>query len=250
MWHTKRFIYHPNKVQVNCTCCNTPMYLPKSKVGKYVTCSKECRIKEKEALDKSREKICPTCNKTFIPRPYQISLGQGNHCSHKCSQHLRNETAHTIEAISKRVSSFKKAIETGKYVVPKGIEHPKWKGGQKASRQRRIKSGKSKENLKKYRKANPDKVREWAHTRKKRKYGRLPRGTIVNLMTKQNKQCNICKTDIEHKYHVDHIYPLAKGGKHEASNIQLLCPSCNVRKSAKDPIEFLKEYHHGQGQLS
>lgn len=245
MWHTKRFIYHPNKIQVNCTCCNIPMYLPKSKVGKYFTCSKECRIKEKEALDKSREKICPTCNKTFIPRPYQISLGQGNHCSHKCAYHLLDKAAHTPEANAKRAASFKKAIADGKYIIPIGKDNPRWKGGQKETTQRRIKSGKANESTKKYRLNNPDKVREWSQTRHKRKTGRLPRGTISNLMTKQNKQCNICKTDIEHKYHVDHIYPLAKGGKHEASNIQLLCPSCNVRKSAKDPIEFLKEYHHG-----
>jgi len=245
MWHTKRFEYHPSKTKVNCTCCGKDMYLPKSKVGKYLTCSKECRIKEKQALDKSREKICPTCNKIFIPRPYQILLGQGNHCSHKCSQHLRNNTAHTIEATAKRVASFKKTIADGKYIVPAGKDHPKWKGGQKETIKRRIQSGKAKESLKKYRAKNPDKVREWTQTRHKRKTGRLPRGTITNLMTNQNKQCNICKTDIEHKYHMDHIYPLAKGGKHEPCNIQLLCPSCNMRKSAKDPIEFLKEINNG-----
>ena len=241
MWHEKRFIFNPNKIQVNCTCCGKAMYLPKSKANKYITCSKECRIKEKQALDKSREKICPTCNKTFVPRTTQISAGQGNHCSHKCSQHLRDISAHTSEANAKRAASFKKSIANGKYIVPIGKDHPKWKGGQKETISRRIKSGKAKESLKKYRENNPDKVREWSQTRHKRKTGRLPRGTITNLMTKQNKQCNICKTDIEHKYHMDHIYPLAKGGKHEASNIQLLCPSCNVRKSAKDPIQFLKE---------
>lgn len=245
MWHTKRFEYNPNKTKVNCTCCNKDMYLPKSKVGKYITCSKECRIQEKKALDKSREKICPTCNKTFVPRPYQISLGQGNHCSHKCSQHLRNEAAHTLEATKKRTTSFKEAVKTGKYIVPIGKDHPKWKGGQKETIARRIKSGKAKESLKKYRTKNPDKVREWSQTRHKRKTGRLPRGTIKNLMISQQSKCNICTIDIAVKYHMDHIYPLAKGGKHEASNIQLLCPSCNVRKSAKDPTEFLRELKNG-----
>lgn len=245
MWHTKRFEYHPSKTKVNCTCCGKDMYLPKSKSSKYLTCSKECRIKEKQALDKSREKICPTCNKSFVPRPYQILLGHGNHCSHKCSQYLRNNAAHTLEATAKRVASFKQSIADGKYIVPIGKDHPKWKGGQKETIKRRIQSGKAKESVKKYRTKNPDKVREWTQTRHKRKTGRLPRGTITNLMTKQNKQCNICKTDIEHKYHMDHIYPLAKGGKHEPCNIQLLCPSCNMRKSAKDPIEFLKEINNG-----
>lgn len=241
MWHKKRFEYNPNKIEVNCIHCGKDMYLPKSKAGNYFTCSKECRIKEKQALDKSREKICPTCNKTFIPRPYQISVGQGNHCSKKCSQHLRSKAAHTPEANAKRAESFKKAIADGRYIVPTGKNHPRWMGGQKATTDKRIKSGKANESTKKYRAKNPNKVREWSQTRHKRKTGRLPRGTITNLMTKQNKQCNICRTDIEHKYHMDHIYPLSKGGKHEASNIQLLCPSCNVKKSAKDPIEFLKQ---------
>ena len=37
MWHEKRFIFNPNKIQVNCTCCNKAMYLPKSKANKYIT---------------------------------------------------------------------------------------------------------------------------------------------------------------------------------------------------------------------
>jgi 5-methylcytosine-specific restriction endonuclease McrA len=33
--------------------------------------------------------------------------------------------------------------------------------------------------------------------------------------------------------HVDHIRPLAKGGKHEPSNLQLLTPEENLKKGAK-----------------
>lgn len=35
--------------------------------------------------------------------------------------------------------------------------------------------------------------------------------------------------------------PLAKGGEHTPFNIQLLCPRCNVRKSAKHPVDFMQE---------
>jgi 5-methylcytosine-specific restriction endonuclease McrA len=34
--------------------------------------------------------------------------------------------------------------------------------------------------------------------------------------------------------HIDHIVPLAKGGKNELDNLQLLCGKCNLKKGAKD----------------
>jgi len=39
---------------------------------------------------------------------------------------------------------------------------------------------------------------------------------------------------------MDHIVPLAKGGKNIDSNIQLTCPKCNLEKNSKDPIEFMQ----------
>lgn len=37
------------------------------------------------------------------------------------------------------------------------------------------------------------------------------------------------------KMHVDHIRPLARGGKHEASNLQILPIGINMRKGTKCP---------------
>lgn len=37
------------------------------------------------------------------------------------------------------------------------------------------------------------------------------------------------------KYHVDHIMPIALGGSNWPSNLQLLCPPCNMSKGAKHP---------------
>jgi 5-methylcytosine-specific restriction endonuclease McrA len=39
--------------------------------------------------------------------------------------------------------------------------------------------------------------------------------------------------EIGKKMHVDHIVPLARGGKHEASNLQILPSGLNMRKGAK-----------------
>ena len=36
------------------------------------------------------------------------------------------------------------------------------------------------------------------------------------------------------------IKPLARGGTNQRTNLQLLCPPCNLSKSAKDPIDFMQ----------
>jgi 5-methylcytosine-specific restriction endonuclease McrA len=62
---------------------------------------------------------------------------------------------------------------------------------------------------------------------------------IKAMRVKQKGLCRICKADLDtHGYHIDHIIPIARGGKGDLSNIQLLCPSCNIAKSDHDPYEF------------
>lgn len=63
---------------------------------------------------------------------------------------------------------------------------------------------------------------------------KLPYGTIPALFKKQNGMCACCGESLV-KYHVDHIMPLALGGRHIPENLQLLLPSCNHKKSAKHP---------------
>jgi len=52
------------------------------------------------------------------------------------------------------------------------------------------------------------------------------------------KLCYWCQKPCEEKYHVDHYEPLARGGKHVIANLVIACPSCNVKKNAKDPYAF------------
>ncbi len=49
-----------------------------------------------------------------------------------------------------------------------------------------------------------------------------------------------CKADLSQVLtHVDHIVALANGGRHEMTNLQLLCRLCNQQKHTKDFGEFL-----------
>jgi len=57
----------------------------------------------------------------------------------------------------------------------------------------------------------------------------------------QTKYCYWCGTNCESDYHVDHYFPLSKGGEHEESNLVIACPMCNLSKSTKDPEVFEEE---------
>lgn len=64
---------------------------------------------------------------------------------------------------------------------------------------------------------------------------------LSDWVSKQVKTCFWCKVDCNHSFHIDHYYPLSKGGKHETGNLVISCPTCNVRKNAKDPQLFKLE---------
>lgn len=64
---------------------------------------------------------------------------------------------------------------------------------------------------------------------------------IRNIGELQRWKCAYCLCAIRKIYHGDHIIPLSKGGGNDKSNIQLLCPTCNLSKNAKMPHEFAQQ---------
>lgn len=70
--------------------------------------------------------------------------------------------------------------------------------------------------------------------------GRLSEGIVEKLFVLQRGLCACCRKKLGDDFHLDHIVPLAKGGEHSDSNMQLLTPRCNTEKHAKDPIEFMQ----------
>lgn len=71
--------------------------------------------------------------------------------------------------------------------------------------------------------------------------GRVTKKDVEDLLNLQKWRCAACKADVKKVgYHLDHIFPLAKGGTNERNNLQILCPACNLSKSAKHPIDFMQ----------
>lgn len=94
-----------------------------------------------------------------------------------------------------------------------------------------------------YHKANPEKQKERSNRRRVRKIGAIGFHTISDikqLAILQKNKCAICKTSITNKYHVDHIVALSIGGSNDKYNIQLLCPTCNLKKHNKHNIKFMQ----------
>lgn len=89
---------------------------------------------------------------------------------------------------------------------------------------------------------NPHSRRIRQQNRRDRKSGgRLSPGIVGRLFLKQKGRCPCCRMSLGTEFHMDHIVPLASGGLHADENMQLLRAECNLKKAARDPIEFMQE---------
>ena len=61
---------------------------------------------------------------------------------------------------------------------------------------------------------------------------------ILAILEMQGHKCAYCRRKLDKTRHVDHVTPIKLGGSNSRENLQLLCPKCNLSKSAKDPIIF------------
>lgn len=70
--------------------------------------------------------------------------------------------------------------------------------------------------------------------------GKFTAKQIQEMLARQDWKCKACKSNVSNGYHIDHIKPLFDSGSNDISNIQILCPTCNMRKGRKPMDEFMK----------
>lgn len=90
---------------------------------------------------------------------------------------------------------------------------------------------------------NPNYSRITYHNRDKRikeNGGKLSKDLSEKLYILQKGICPCCNEVLGKYFHLDHIMPIALGGKNEDWNIQLLHQKCNNKKYAKHPIDFMQ----------
>jgi 5-methylcytosine-specific restriction endonuclease McrA len=101
------------------------------------------------------------------------------------------------------------------------------------------------EQIRIWQKRNPEILRAVKHNYRNKlsNGGKHSAADIKALMKTQKGKCAHpwCRRSLSEGYHVDHRMPVARGGKNDRRNIQLLCPTCNLRKSDKHPEAFAQE---------
>ena len=93
-------------------------------------------------------------------------------------------------------------------------------------------------------KANPEKRRAicFAYDGKRRaqKAAGVTGPQLKVWTAAQIKVCHWCSKRCAKAFHVDHIMPLSRGGEHEIRNLAIACPQCNLRKNARDPVDWAR----------
>lgn len=96
------------------------------------------------------------------------------------------------------------------------------------------------EAMKAWRAKNPELLRAAWLRRKARKNGSEARtvtgADIRRLIARHDGLCAYCKT--EPFEHIDHVVPLARGGRHAIGNLLPACQTCNLTKGAKTLSEW------------
>lgn len=71
--------------------------------------------------------------------------------------------------------------------------------------------------------------------------GRFYPADVRRIRREQGNRCAYCRCDLRTSGDVvDHKLPLSRGGRSDASNIHLTCPTCNREKGARSHHEYLK----------
>lgn len=70
------------------------------------------------------------------------------------------------------------------------------------------------------------------------------RTLATSVKRKLNKQdhCPYCSEELDDNAHVDHIYPVSKGGKSTIRNMVYVCAACNLNKMDMTLQLFIKKY--------
>lgn len=226
-----------------------------SSFGRHNTC-KEClkpEVPYKFELPSFR--ICKACNTELPIDNFRRYPGNGaSHTCLSCEVTIRRERSMTKPPYTlptkvctgcgktKNVSEFHKAYNGYTHQCKECV----------SKQQREIYQSdpeKMRKRTRDYRRNNPN-FKEMDAIRSRNRRARVnnaigshTKDDIDLLLANQNFMCVYCPTTL-HEYHVDHIFSLNGGragnpnGHNGAYNLQVLCPTCNLNKHAKDPIIF------------
>ena len=185
-------------------------------------------------------KICKKCG--------GMEFYAGSHCKHclkvtmnKCRTANPEMYKETGRAWRKAHPAEMKAQHDKQYAANSEEIKAKARARYRANREARLVA------VRKWQSANPDKykdsMRRARENRRARKLGNggvLSKWIVAKLFKLQRGKCACCSLPLGADYHLDHIMPLALGGKNDDRNVQLLRRHCNNEKHAKHPVDFMQ----------
>ena len=71
--------------------------------------------------------------------------------------------------------------------------------------------------------------------------GEIPTNVWISRVLEFNSHCAYCLQPLDTSYHMEHMYPLSRGGSHTIDNVVPACPTCNYKKSDKTLLEFVSQ---------
>jgi len=260
-------------IQRQCLTCGMEFWAWPSRVrkggGKF--CSPACRARNQIACE---PRLCITCGKKFQCQPSRIRRGRDKFCSQVChyQNRITRETC-TCGACGKEFERKPSSIRRkgDKFCSPacrvrsqitretrvcltcgkefqRLLSHIRQHGGNFCSkaciRRNDVKRGREHPTYKHGQSGTPEYVRAAAairRTRKRNAGGTFTVADIKQLEIRQHFRCRYCACSIKHRYHIDHIQPISRGGSSDPKNLQLLCPTCNMRKSNLTPEKFAQK---------
>lgn len=192
-------------------------------------------------------KTCTKCNTTKDISEFQIRTDTGKHRLQCIKCRLESSKKHYERNKHKRLEQCKEYYENNKEAKREwGFKYREENKIHRLARGRKYYQNNKdaiNKRIKKYRETPIGKA--VAKNASGRRRSRLRSGTISNLdiknLREKTKNCYWCNVKLKKDYHLDHYLPLSKGGKHVIENIVITCPTCNLRKNAKDPLEFANQ---------
>lgn len=233
--------YHASTVtQVvkKCLHCGVEMHVYQSQIGRNkTTCSLECRdaIKAAKTFDGERKR-CGRCEQWKPVAQYMAARGASK--AHELQSYCRECCATADREFKEKNRDHLLAYKRVLYWANPEAAREKARIKNKSPEQRARKNAAAKQ----YRINNKEKILLWNRVRRMRERaaGKVTPDMIRKLFTLQRGKCVACRHSIKAAYHVDHVVPVLHGGTSDFENLQLLCPSCNLRKHTRDHLEFMR----------
>ena len=208
-------------------------------------CREEKELEEFYKRKTNKDGYFCICKQCILERAKEHYKGNAKHKKEHMKEYYDKNKEHITECRKEYYDKNKEHIkEYLKEYYDKNKEHIKELAKEYYKNNKECVSKRHKEYSKEYSKTaqGKDAYRKRSHKRRATELQAsriIPDGAIEKLMTR--KRCFYCNKSLKGNGHLEHMFPLSKGGLHCIDNLVMACPTCNLTKGCIDPYKWLIE---------